>query len=709
MYPKSLSPRRLSGAALAMLGLLLAACGDGGTESSNPIPAIVTLEPNSVQQRSGETALRVIGNDFVRRSVVRVKGTDRPTQYVSGTELRATLTAADVEAAGQIQVIVFNPEPGGGVSNAASLTISPVQNPLPAVSAMSPAALTAGSASTDVTVTGTGFVAVSRAYVGNTPRPTTFVSATQLRVQVSDTLLATSGARTLSIVNPQPGGGVSSPFPFEVRAPQPALSSLSTTQTTAGREPLALTVNGTGFLANSTVQVNGTAVPTTFVNAGALNATLSEAMLRAAGTLTISVVNAAPGGGVSGPLPLQVINGVPVITMLPSRGATAGRGGFTLYIHGTSFVETSVVRWNGQSRPTQYLGGTRLAATIAAEDVAGARTAEITVSTPAPGGGTSSGVSFAVRALGSAAAIRRTVAVSARDIAYDPGTDRLYASARSGSPIHANSIVAIDPSAGTIAGAVFVGSDPGRVARSDDGQFLYVGLDGAIAVRRVDLPSFTPGIQWSLSGGQVAGDLEVLPGRPRSVAVSRQNRGYSPPLDGVTIYDDGVARGQSSPGHTGGNRIEFLESASVLYGYNNSHTGFEFFTMAVDAAGVRHSNETRGIISGFYTDIVGESGRIYATDGSVVDAARRVRMGTLGGGDAMAVDAGLGRAFILSGSAIIVYDLNTFQALATVPVSGISSDHPALAVSRLVRWGDTGLAFVDTNQVFLISSPIFGR
>ncbi|MBB4634412.1 IPT/TIG domain-containing protein [Longimicrobium terrae] len=703
-----MSPRRLSGAALAMLGLLLAACGDGGTESSNPIPAIVTLEPNSVQQRSGETALRVIGNDFVRQSVVRVKGTDRPTQFVSGTELRATLTAADVEAAGQIQVLVFNPEPGGGVSNAAPLTVSPVQNPLPVVSALAPAALTAGGASTDVTVTGTGFVAGSRAYVGNAVRPTTFVSATQLRVQVSDTILATSGARTLSVVNPQPGGGVSSPFPFEVRAPQPAISSLGTTQTTAGREPLTLTVNGTGFLANSIVQVNGTAVPTTFVNGGVLNATLSEGMLRAAGTLTITVVNAAPGGGVSGPLPLQVVNGAPVITILPSRGATAGRGGFTLYVHGTSFVENSVVRWNGQSRPTQYLGGTRLAATIAAEDVAGARTAEITVSNPAPGGGTSSGVSFTVRTLGSAAAVRRTVAISARDLVYDPGSDRVYASARSTSA-YANSIVAIDPSAGTVAGSVFVGSEPGRVARSDDGQFLYVGLDGASAIRRVDLPSLTPGIQWSLTGGQVAGDLEVLPGRPRSVAVSRHNRGYSPPLDGVTIYDDGVARPQSSPGHTGGNRIEFLESSSVLYGFNNAHTGFEFFTMGVDAAGVRHTNETRGVIGGFYTDILGESGRIYGTDGSVVDAARRVRMGTLGGGEAMAVDAGLGRAFVLSGSAIIVYDLNTFQSLATVTVAGVSSDHPALAVSRMVRWGDNGLAFVDTNQIYLISSPVFGR
>jgi hypothetical protein len=46
--------------------------------------------------------------------------------------------------------------------------------------------------------------------------------------------------------------------------------------------------------------------------------------------------------------------------------------------------------------------------------------------------------------------------------------------------------------------------------------------------------------------------------------------------------------------------------------------------------------------------------------------------------------------------------------LGTVPVSGVSLEHPASAYPHLVRWGGDGLAFVDTDEVFLVRSPLFG-
>ncbi len=699
---------RFPRAALAGLLVLFAACGGDGTTTSNPTPGVTSLDPNRVQQGAAETSLMVVGSDFVRASVVRFNGQDRPTRYVSRTELHATLSSADLASAGMAQIVVVNPAPGGGASNPMQLTIAVGQNPVPVVSALAPAAIAAGSPATTLTVTGSGFVAQSQVTVGLNPRPTTYVSPTQLRVSLSDTLLASGASLPVSVINPWPGGGVSAPWPLEVRTPQPVLSSLSTTQTTAGQTSFTLGVTGTGFVANSVIHLNGGAVPTVFVSATALQARLSESTLRTAGTFNVTVVNGAPGGGTSAPLTLQVVHATPAVTVLPSRGATAGRPGFTLYVHGTGFVDGSVVRWNGADRPTQYLSGTRLAATIAAGDVAAPGTAQISVHTPAPGGGTSGAASFTVRSLGAATATTRRMALPGRDLVYDPGTSRLFATVSSASSAHPNSIAEIDPASGTVTRSVFVGSEPGRIARSEDGQYLYVGLNGANGVRRVTLATLTPGLQWSLDGGQVAGDLEVMPGRPGTVAVSRQRPGFSPPLEGVTIYDDGVARPQSSPGHTGGNRIEFLESPSTLYGYNNSHTGFEFFTMSVDAQGVRHSVTSGGLISGFYTDIVGESGRIYSTLGAVVDAERRFRVGTIGGGHAVAVDARLGRAFVLADAGINTYDLNTFQLLGSVSIAGLSFEHPANLVSRLVRWGDDGLAFRDTNGIVLVRSPLFG-
>ena len=57
-------------------------------------------------------------------AMVRWNSTDRPTTFVSATQVTAAIAAADVAAAGTAQVTVFNPGPGGGLSPAQSFTIS---------------------------------------------------------------------------------------------------------------------------------------------------------------------------------------------------------------------------------------------------------------------------------------------------------------------------------------------------------------------------------------------------------------------------------------------------------------------------------------------------------------------------------------------------------------------------------------------------------
>ena len=47
----------------------------------------------------------------------------------------------------------------------------------------------------------------------------------------------------------------------------------------------------------------------------------------------------------------------------------------------------------------------------------------------------------------------------------------------------------------------------GKTALADDGQTLYVGLDGAAAVRRCDLNTQTPGLQFSLGNASTNGPL----------------------------------------------------------------------------------------------------------------------------------------------------------------------------------------------------------
>src|SRR5205807_1842585 len=96
----------------------------------------------------------------------------------------------------------------------------------------------------------------------------------------------------------------------------------------------------------------------------------------------------------------------------------------------------------------------------------------------------------------------RRISLLTRDLVYDRRRGKIYASVpsqggavppRSGAP--GNTVTVIDPITATIGPSIFVGSEPGKLALSDDGRYLYVALDGAAAVRRIDLDTQTAGLQ----------------------------------------------------------------------------------------------------------------------------------------------------------------------------------------------------------------------
>src|SRR5688500_18639959 len=75
---------------------------------------------------------------------------------------------------------------------------------------------------------------------------------------------------------------------------------------------------------------------------------------------------------------------------------------------------------------------------------------------------------------------QRSLALATKDLIYHPGTQLIFASVPSTGATGPNSITSIGPVTGQIVGApIFVGSEPGTLALSDNGRYLYVALDGA--------------------------------------------------------------------------------------------------------------------------------------------------------------------------------------------------------------------------------------
>lgn len=308
---------------------------------------------------------------------------------------------------------------------------------------------------------------------------------------------------------------------------------------------------------------------------------------------------------------------------------------------------------------------------------------------------------------------RRVINLTTNDLIYDSGSQKIYASIP-GSP---GNIRTIDPTTGSIGSPIPVGIDPVKLARSDNGQFLYVGLAGENSVQRIDLSTQTVNLTFSLGsdlnfGPRFAKDIEVLPANPGAVAVSMK---YATSSAGVAIFDNGVQRPTSVPHFLGSgvtvSVIEFSASASRLYGYNNENTEWGFRRMAVDQSGVSVTDVTQNLITLFNVDILFHNGLIYTTSGKVIDPENLIEVGTFPGislNMPVRPDSTVGKVFFLEyfgglGIKIHTYDINTRQLLKTVEIAGVGEDFGT--PTNLIRWGSKGLAFRTTGgQVFLIES-----
>ncbi len=384
--------------------------------ASNPVPAIVSLSPGSATAGASGFTLVVDGTGFVSASTVNWNGAALSTTYVSDVQLSATVPAADIASSGTAAVTVSSPAPGGGISRTKSFDIA-ASNPAPTISSLSPSTVTAGSGGFVLTVGGSGFVSGSTVNWNGSALVTAYASSTRLTATVPAADIANAGSASVSVTSPSPGGGTSASLTESITSsnPVPAISSLAPASTTAGGSAFTLTVSGTGFVASSTVNWNGTALTTTFISDAQLTASVPASDIAGAGTASVTVSSPAPGGGSSGASVFTIVstNPAPTIAGIAPTGATAGGAAFSLTVNGSNFVSTSTVNWNGTALPTTFASASQLSAAVPASDIATAGSANITVTNPAPGGGTSTASTFAISsATASGAAPTNVVATS---------------------------------------------------------------------------------------------------------------------------------------------------------------------------------------------------------------------------------------------------------------------------------------------------------
>ena len=690
---------------MALAAVAGVACRDAA-EPVNPVPVV-----SRVQFTEEDTVVvTVTGHGFVPTSAILFRGASLSTRYVSPTQLEAWYVFGTLTGAFD-GLVVVNPPPGGGQSSRDSVRYSVATRPAPELVSISPAFVLLGADSAVITLNGNNFNRGGGIhfgagdYVGGA-----YVSRTRLTVVVPSGRTRTARLDSLYVDVAPPGGGRTRALSFEVRAPKPEITGLRQPTTPAGQPGFEVLIDGTGFIDSSVVSYGGSTRPARRIGTGTLAIGLTEADLWRAGVFPIVVTNAGPGGGVSAAASFTITGSTPRIRSIPTNGGTVGQG-FVMTVHGSGFVPGAFIRWNGADRSTTYVSSSQLSAVIPGADVAIAGLNSVVVRNTPPEAGESNAVTFRVRPLSAGSGASQLLDIDGMGIVWAKGTGKLYATVRFTDGVFRGRVVEIDPGTGTVLRSVPVASDPDAIAISDDEQQLYVVARDSKSVKRVSIATFVVDRTIALEPGLAPFDIEVLPGRPGSFAVSHAPgelpAGGSGP---VMIYDDGVPRKGQVLTQLIAARLEFAGDSSTLYAYDAGTTSFALFRLAVDGTGARRLSAAGNLLDGFATDILGAQGRIYGTDGAVVDAERLVRVGVMGSGMySMMIDADLGRAYAMFAGRIAVYDMNSFALLGNVAISealGVPKDEVPPR-PRMVRCGSDCIAWTDTKQVVLARSPMF--
>lgn len=367
------------------------------------------------------------------------------------------------------------------------------------------------------------------------------------------------------------------------------------------------------------------------------------------------------------------------------------------YTSGSSFGSFSITAlWNGSPRPIKTASG-QLTMVLSAADLATPGLNEITIFDNQTGAMWPGAVKFPVY-----------IALSANDLVYDAQRKRLYASVPSTGGSRGNNVVAVNPDTGDVSASVFVGSEPDRMAMTDDSQWLYVFNDGANSVVRIALDSFRADPAFNTGGTSASGlnttpIVSAVPGSPNSVLVG-QNGIFK-------IFDNGTARGKTAQGY---GTVAWTSATTF------ANTAPQLFS--ISSAGVAASSSS-GSNGGYVQDVKAAGGRLYLSSGQVFDSSSLALLGKFSGSGLVEVDPANQRAYLLGGGpgsssyAISAFDVNTFVPQGGIAVTGFDNTY-GNAISRLLRFGQDGIAFSyraqqnispgAADKVYVLHSSLFG-
>jgi DNA-binding beta-propeller fold protein YncE len=319
------------------------------------------------------------------------------------------------------------------------------------------------------------------------------------------------------------------------------------------------------------------------------------------------------------------------------------------------------------------------------------------------------------------------------EITYDASRQLFYASVPSVFGVYGNSIVKVDPIAGTVGDPVWAGSEPWQMAVTDDGQYLYAVLFGGRAVRRLRLPDLTLDLRFPLFNdgaffhgpmSTTATEILTVPSHPESLIVARwgDHNHIEFDSDGVAVYDNGIKRSDSTPNEFNGspaiNTIQLSPSGNAVYGLTTSNTAYTFTKMGLDANGVRITTSRNDIGETAVHKLRCQSGLCFTNTGLIIDPETQTRIGKFrfdlsplrfSSANLVVPDVPHNRVYFIaafsspveSGVHVLAYDLNTLSQVASFKV--LNEEKPIVS---FWLWGNDQFAFSTGEEIILFPKSL---
>lgn len=324
-------------------------------ESEKPKLQILSVTPSTGTPAGGEL---VYINGKLIDPLVKVYFGTKEAQVSSVLSSDRIQVVVPTGEPGVVDVKIVNPD-GQEATLAQAFTYAETEYPAPVAQSINPNSGETTGGNT-VYINGTGFRSGVKVFVNDVEAKVSSTSATRLSAVIPASIV--DGTFDVRIVNPDNKQSVlTSSYTYILPPPPPAPVLDSITPSTGPVDGgTTVTLNGSNFLQDSVVTLDGLEVPTTLVNNKQLRIVTPE--WSNAATVMVNVINPDgqhAGGGITFTYQVPEPEPVTVTLINPDKGLTTG--GNTVYLSGTNFKRgIRVFFGDAEAEVKAYTSATRI-------------------------------------------------------------------------------------------------------------------------------------------------------------------------------------------------------------------------------------------------------------------------------------------------------------------------------------------------------------